>query len=85
VLCVILAEFYFKENIMFWVAMCVTATMIFIASVGVVCNRVFEDVKNNHCTDWVLINRGGKLFYVQPFLFIMLASFGLGCLFNYLI
>lgn len=70
---------------MFWVVMCVTASVVFIASVGVVCNRVFEDVKNNHRTDWVLINRGGKLFYIQPFLFVMLASFGLGCLFNYLI
>lgn len=70
---------------MFWVAMCITASVVFIVSVGVVCNRVFEDVKNNHCTDWVLINRGGKLFYIQPFLFVMLASFGLGCLFNCLI
>lgn len=76
----------------FWQFLCVVASTVFVASVGVVTNRIFEDVKTGNRTNWIRFNYnvglsyGNKhyLIYIHPLLFVLLLSFGLSILFHYL-
>lgn len=76
----------------FWQFLCVVASTVFVASVGVVTNRIFEDVKTGNRTNWIRFNYnvvlpcGNRcyLVYIHPLLFVLLLSFGLSVLFHYL-
>lgn len=77
----------------FWQFLCVVASTVFVSSVGVVTNRIFEDVKKYSQTNWIRFNYdivlpcGNKkhyLVYIHPLLFVLLLSFGLSILFHYL-
>ena len=76
----------------FWTFLCVVASTVFVASVGVVTNRVFEDVKIGNRTNWIGFNcniilpHGNKHYwvYMHPLLFVLLLSFSLSVLFHYL-
>ena len=76
----------------FWTFLCVVASTVFVASVGVVTNRIFDDVKTGNHTYWVGFNcnialpHGNKHYwvYMHPLLFVLLLSFSLSVLFHYL-
>lgn len=76
----------------FWQFLCMVASTVFVASVGIVTNRIFEDVKTGNHTNWVRFNYnvvlpcGNRryLVYIHPLLFVLLLSFGLSVLFHYL-
>lgn len=78
----------------FWIAMCCCSTVVFIASVGLVCNKVFNDVTKHSYTDWIAYKQivvlpdgrcRQRLVNIHPYLFILILSFLSGVLFNYLI
>ena len=77
----------------FWTFLCVVASTVFVASVGVVTNRVFEDVRTVNHTNWIRFNCKIILpcgnyrhywVYIHPLLFVLLLSFSLSVLFHYL-